>query len=253
MPSSGRFLFLFSTRPSLRGLASTDQSCYSQHKPSPRARACAAKSRRAASGGPHRRREDTEPSAPAAVRRRRARFGGWLSGTVSAFWPPGLRAVAARRSKALSSSAPPCQISPHAPARPGSACRNDAGMVGGCGEHASGTAAHSQGRSRLSREGRGLGRVAPAQPIRPPTGGRAKGRARAWSQNVPVVAVLNVLYDPLTRCRPAAPLRGAAPVERWGSVYSGHTTTALGAWRYQRAIPTLLHWLLCCRTGCCCT
>ena len=44
------------------------------------------------------------------------------------FWPPGLRAVAARRSKALSSSAPPCQISPHAPTRPGSACRNDAGM-----------------------------------------------------------------------------------------------------------------------------
>ena len=27
--------------------------------------------------------EDTEPSAPAADRRRRARFGGWLSGTVS--------------------------------------------------------------------------------------------------------------------------------------------------------------------------
>ena len=73
------------------------------------------------------------------------------------FWPPGLRAVAARRSKALSSSAPPCQISPHAPTRPGSACRNDAGMMGGCGEHASGTAAHSQGRSRLSREGRGSG------------------------------------------------------------------------------------------------
>ena len=44
------------------------------------------------------------------------------------FWPPGLRAVAARRSKALSSSAPPCQISPHAPTSPGSACRNDAGM-----------------------------------------------------------------------------------------------------------------------------
>ena len=32
-------------------------------------------------------------------------------------------------------------------------CRNDAGMMDGCGEHASGTAAHSQGRSRLSREG----------------------------------------------------------------------------------------------------
>ena len=75
------------------------------------------------------------------------------------FWPPGLRAVAARRSKALNSSAPPCQISPHAPARPGSACRNDAGTMGGCGEHASGTAAHSQGRSRLSREGGGSGRV----------------------------------------------------------------------------------------------
>ena len=69
------------------------------------------------------------------------------------FWPPGLRAVAARRSKALSSSAPPCQISPHAPTRPGSTCRNDAGMMDGCGEHASGTAAHSQGRSRRSREG----------------------------------------------------------------------------------------------------
>ena len=66
---------------------------------------------------------------------------------------PGLRAVAARRSKALRSSAPPCQISPHAPTRPGSACRNDAGMITGCGEHASGTAAHSQGRSRRSREG----------------------------------------------------------------------------------------------------
>ena len=76
--------------------------------------------------------EDTEPSAPAADLRRMAER--------HSFWPPGLRAVAARRSKALSSSAPPCQISPHAPTRPGSACRNDAGMMGGCGEHASGTA-----------------------------------------------------------------------------------------------------------------
>ena len=89
------------------------------------------------------------------------------------FWPPGLRAVAARRSKALSSSAPPCQISPHAPTRPGSACRNDAGMMDGCGEHASGTAAHSQGRSRLSREGRGSGRVRESR-------GARRARARAW-------------------------------------------------------------------------
>ena len=83
--------------------------------------------------------EDTEPSAP-ADRRRRARFGGWLSGTHS-FWPPGLRAVAARRQTiegAQFKRAAPCQISPHAPTRPGSACRNDdAGMMGGCGEHAS--------------------------------------------------------------------------------------------------------------------
>ena len=87
------------------------------------------------------------------------------------FWPPGLRAVAARRSKALSSSAPPCQISPHAPTRPGSTCRNDAGMMSGCGEHASGTAAHSQGRSRLSREGRGSGRVRESRGLR-----RARGK-----------------------------------------------------------------------------
>ena len=36
-------------------------------------------------------------------------------------------------------------------------------MMDGCGEHASGTAAHSQGRSRLSREGRGSGRVRESQ------------------------------------------------------------------------------------------
>ena len=97
--------------------------------------------------------EDTEPSAPAADRRRRARFGGWLSGTVSG--RPACeqsprddqrRSIQARR-HARSRPTP----------RPDRAVR--AGMMGGCGEHASGTAAHSQGRSRLSREGRGSGRV----------------------------------------------------------------------------------------------
>ena len=44
-------------------------------------------------------------------------------------------------------------------------------MMGGCGEHASGTAAHSQGRSRLSREGRGSGRVRESRGAR-----RARGK-----------------------------------------------------------------------------
>ena len=87
--------------------------------------------------------EDTEPSAPAADRRRRARFGGWLSGTVSG--RPACVCVCVcvcslthsrrpaceqspRDDQRRSIQAPPCQISPHAPARPGSACRNDAGM-----------------------------------------------------------------------------------------------------------------------------
>ena len=96
--------------------------------------------------------EDTEPSAPAADRRRRARFGGWLSGTVSG--RPACeqlprddrrRSVQARR-HARSRPTP-------RPDRAVRTCRNDAGMMDGCCEHASGTAAHSQGRSRLSRSG----------------------------------------------------------------------------------------------------
>ena len=68
-----------------------------------------------ASGAPHRRVEDTEPSAPAADRRRRARFGGWLSGTVSG--RPACeqsprddrrRSVQARR-HARSRPTPPCE------------------------------------------------------------------------------------------------------------------------------------------------
>ena len=115
--------------------------------------------------------EDTEPSAPAADRRRRARFGGWLSGTVS--------------------GRPACELSPrddrrrsiqarrHARSRP--TPRPDravrAGMMRGCGEHASGTAAHSQGRSRLSREGRGSGRVRESRGARR---ARVRERVEKW-------------------------------------------------------------------------